>query len=478
MSEIPETNEPARAEGVPRPRDPESPEPTPGPQGPWGAASAPGAPMAGENAAPASGAGGQPPTGNYPPPGRAPSWGYPPGGPWSGGPATAKPSRSPWYRRSIAVAAVVAATVGAGVGIGHGLWSTGSSTPAAAFAPGSSSSGSGSTGVGSSGSGNSAGPSDASSIAAKVDPALVDINVTFSGQDSGAGTGIVLTSKGEVLTNNHVVEGATSISVTDIGNGKTYGATVVGYDRTDDVAVIQLTNASGLQTAKMGNSSNIPVGAGVVAIGNAGGTGGTPTATGGSVTALNTTITASDEITGTAENLTGLIETNAGIQPGDSGGSLVNSSGQVIGMDTAASQGYSLNSQTNQGFAIPINKALSIASQIESGRGSSTVHVGPTAYLGVLISTSNSSTSPYPGGDSNTSGALISGVVSGSPAATAGLSQGDVITSIDGHSVTSASDLTALLQQYKPGDSVQVGWTDSSAAAHTTTITLGSGPAQ
>ena len=427
------------------------------------------------------------------------------GGPGWSPPTPTPPARPRWYTRPIPVAALIAAAVGSSIGIGHALWPPSASPLATASAPGSSSQGSGSTnpfsgsgasgsgnsgsfgdgsgtsnpGNGSSSSGNSSGPSDVSSIASKVDGALVDINVTFNGQVAGAGTGIVLTSSGEVLTNNHVVEGATSISVTDVGNGRTCGATVVGYDPTDDIAVVQLTSASGLQTAKIATSSNLAVGDAVVAIGNAGGTGGTPTAAGGSITALNQAITASDQLSGTSENLTGLIQTNADVQSGDSGGSLVNSSGQVVGIDTAAAQGYSLSSQTNQGFAIPINKALSIASQIESGRGTSTVHVGPTAYLGVLVSTSSSYSGAF--GDqygNSTSGAVISGVVTGGPAARAGLSQGDVITSVGGHSVGSASDLSTLMQQYKPGDGVQVGWTDASGAAHTATITLGSGPAQ
>jgi len=127
--------------------------------------------------------------------------------------------------------------------------------------------------------------------------------------------------------------------VTDVGNNKTYTASVVGYDRTKDVAVLQLHNASGLTTATLGNSSNASVGEDVVGIGNAGGTGGTPSAVGGTVTALNQSITASDDGDGTSEQLSGLIETNADIQPGDSGGSLVNTSGDVIGMDTAASAG-------------------------------------------------------------------------------------------------------------------------------------------
>ena len=214
----------------------------------------------------------------------------------------------------------------------------------------------------------------------------------------------------------------------------------------------------------------------------------TPTATGGSITAVNQAITASDEGTGQSESLTGLIETDADIQPGDWGGALVDSSGEVVGVDTAASEGYSLSSQTTQGYAIPINAALSIASEIESGTASSTVHVGPTAYLGVLISASNSSAPQYSGGDlspyvgaagsAGTSGVVISQVVGGGPAANAGLTAGDVITSVGGQNVTTASELSSLVRRDKPGEQAQVGWTDNSGTAHTTTVTLGTGPAQ
>src|SRR6202050_697909 len=176
-----------------------------------------------------------------------------------------------------------------------------------------------------------------SQIAAKVDPGLVDVISTLGYQNAESeGTGIVLTSNGEVLTNNHVINGATSIKVTDIGNGKTYTAKVVGYTATQDVAVIQLQNASGLTVASLGNSSSVQNGDSVVALGNAEGKGGTPSVATGAVTGLNQSITASDELSGVNEQLTGLIEDNADIQPGDSGGSLVNSYGQVIGMDTVA----------------------------------------------------------------------------------------------------------------------------------------------
>jgi len=350
------------------------------------------------------------------------------------------------------------------------------------FGSGSSSSGSGSA-LPTAGSGA---PSNVSAIGAKVTPGIVDVNSTFSYQHAaGAGTGIVLTSTGEVLTNNHVVNGATSITVTDLGNGKKYTATVLGYDDSADVALIQLQNASGLATASIGNSSNATVGEAIVAVGNAGGTGGTPTSAGGSITGLNQSVNASDALDGISEQLTGLIGVNADVQPGDSGGPLVDSSGQVLGIDTAGSNGstfeFSGQSQPTEAFAIPINKAESIAKQIESGQGTSTIHVGATAFLGVMVGSPASDAGGIGGyfggsGGSTTSGATISGVVAGGTAANAGLVAGDVITSFDGQTVDSQTTLTHLLVPLHPGDKVELGWTDSSGTSHTTTVVLQSGP--
>ncbi|HKN96736.1 MAG TPA: trypsin-like peptidase domain-containing protein, partial [Pseudonocardiaceae bacterium] len=239
---------------------------------------------------------------------------------------------------------------------------------------------------------------DPSAVAKKVDPGLVDINTVLGYQNAeAAGTGIVLTPNGEILTNNHVVEGATSIKVTDVGNGRTYNASVVGFDRTEDIAVLQLVGASNLPTETLGDSSKVRVGDVVVGIGNAGGAGGTPSAAAGRVTALNQSITASDDSSGASEQLTGLIQTDANIQSGDSGGALVNSAGQVIGVDTAASGGFQFGGdgafgpggqgQRNghQGFAIPVDHAITIAHQIIGEKASNTVHIGPTAFLGVTV---------------------------------------------------------------------------------------------
>jgi S1-C subfamily serine protease len=367
--------------------------------------------------------------------------------------------------------------------IGHGVWRSG--TPAGLSTGnggnnnggifqnplgGNSGSGSGGSGSGSGGSGSSGGtPGNVGSISAKVAPDLVDINTALSYEhDEAAGTGIVLTSNGVVLTNNHVISGATSVSVTDVGNGHTYSGTVVGYDRVHDIAVIQLQNASGLQTASIASSGKVSVGDEVVGIGNAGGAGGTPSSAPGTVTALNQSITADDESNGTSEQLTGLIQTDCNIQQGDSGGALANASGQVVGIDTAASTSFQFqNSSNNQGFAIPINQALSIAGQIRSGQASADIHIGPTAFLGVLVDTTNSS-----------SGATLSSVVSGGPAANAGLAGGDTITTVGGKTVSSPSNLTLIISKYAPGDKVTIGWVDSSGASHQATVQLGSGPPQ
>jgi S1-C subfamily serine protease len=304
-----------------------------------------------------------------------------------------------------------------------------------------------------------------SSVAAKVDPGIVDINTVLGYQNAAAaGTGIVLSADGLVLTNNHVVAGATSISVTDIGNGQTYSASVVGYDRTQDIAVVKLSGASGLTVAPLGNSSTVRTGDSVVAIGNAGGTGGTPTAVAGAVTALDQPITAQDQSTGASEQLTGLIEVAAAIQPGDSGGPLATTSGQIIGMDTAASGSFRYQAAGGDGYAIPINQATTIAEQIEAGQASDVVHIGATAFLGIQT------------GGQGTGGATVLGALSGSPAEAAGLSRGDVIESLNGQTVHSPTTLTTLLDRYHPGDRLTIGWTDAAGQAHTTTVVATTGP--
>ena len=319
-----------------------------------------------------------------------------------------------------------------------------------------------------------------SQVVNKTDPGLVDVISTLGNQGGVAyGTGIVLTSSGEVLTNNHVVNGATSLKVRDIGNGRTYTASVVGYAESDDVAVIQLKNASGLRTATVGDSGTAGVGDKVVAIGNAQGQNGTPSVATGRVTALNQSITASDQGGGFSEKLTGLIETNANIQPGDSGGPLTNVHGQVIGVDTAASTGSSWqfsspSGGSTQAYAIPVNEALSVARQIEAGTSSSTVHIGATAFLGVEVPASGA----VPGMQGGRSGgAQVAGVVPGSAVARAGLTAGDTITALAGHTISSSSEIRTVLVQYHPGNKISISWTDQAGGSHRATIVLGAGPA-
>lgn len=314
-----------------------------------------------------------------------------------------------------------------------------------------------------------------SQIASQTDPGLVDIYTTLGYQQAqAAGTGMVLTSSGEVLTNNHVINGATSITARDIGNGRTYQAKVVGYDHSHDVAVIQLQGASGLQTVTLGDSGSTSPGQKVVALGNALGKGGTPAVATGHIASLGASITASDEGAGTSEQLTGLIHHNAGIQPGDSGGPLVNTAGQVIGINTAASQGTHFQGQQTQAFAIPINQAKSIADQIEAGTSSTTVHIGPTGLLGVQIMSADSAAA---NGIQAGAGATVAGVVSGTPAAGAGLTQGDVIVSVDGQSVSSPEQLQSALGQHHPGDSVTIGWQDQTGQTQSAIVVLANGPA-
>lgn len=304
---------------------------------------------------------------------------------------------------------------------------------------------------------------------------VIDTNLGYQG-GAAAGSGMVLTSSGTVLTNNHVIAGATTIQVVVPNTGHRYAARVVGYDRTKDVAVLRLSGASNLRTISV-NSSSAAVGEVVRAVGNAGGTGNLTSAR-GTVTGLNRSIVASDE-QGSSEQLTGLIETNAGVEPGDSGGPLLDRAGRVVGMDTAASASSSFASDASDAYAIPIGTALSIAKDIVGGKASATVHVGATAFLGVEVQPANDGLNGYGGyGYAGTAGALIAGVVPRGPAASAGLSAGDVITAIDGHTVSSADQVSPLILGKKPGTKIMVTYLDQDGASYATTVKLGTGPAQ
>jgi S1-C subfamily serine protease len=290
---------------------------------------------------------------------------------------------------------------------------------------------------------------------------VIDTNLAYE-YGSAAGTGIVLSSSGLVLTNNHVIRGATSVRVTDPSDGATFSTTVVGYSVSKDIALLQVRNPHGLQAASIGNSGDARVGQAVTAVGNAGGTGSLTTVT-GRVTGLGQAITVSDEHGG-SNRLLGMIETSAPLQPGDSGGPLL-LGGRVIGVDAAAGSGYG---GSGDGFSIPIDTAESIAHQIQSGQRSATVHVGPTAFLGVLLSPSGGAVA----------GAAVQDVVPGSAADKAGIQSGDVIIRAGGHTITTAASLQSVVLQASPGKPLQLRWTDAFGNVSTATVRPAAGPPQ
>ena len=305
--------------------------------------------------------------------------------------------------------------------------------------------------------------------AVAVPGGVVDVNTDLAyGSGAAAGTGMVLSSSGEVLTNNHVIRGAVTIRVVDPTSGRGFAATVLGYSVRDDVAVLQLQHASGLRAVTLGDSTRVHVGQHVTAYGNAGGVGGSPSASSGKVTALNRSIRVSDG-RGLFARLTGLIQVDASLQPGDSGGPLVDAAGRAIGMDTAASLGFDFESR-HDGFAIPINRALALAKQIEGRRASTTVHVGSTPFLGISVAPTPVTGAPR--------GPRVVGVAPDSPADRAGIAAGDTIIAIDGHSVADYSALTAALLRHNAGAVVAVRWVDGNGAPHVARVKTVAGPPQ
>jgi len=431
--------------------------------------------------------------------------------PWSGYGSTPPPPRS-GFGRTLAYVAVALLAAAAGAGVAVALNHTGSSSSASSPLGGSSGAQSNPFGNGntngngnanpfpSSGAGNGAnggsggtnagtGSLNASALAAQVDPGIVDVDSNLKYSDATAeGTGMVISSSGLVLTNNHVIDQATSVTATLVTSGKQYTAKVIGYDSTDDVALLQLVGASNLKTVTLSDSSKAKVNEAVLALGNAEGRGGLPSTAQGTIQALNQSIEASDEGANTTEKLHGMIETNAPIEQGDSGGPLVNGSGQVVGMDTAAnstSGGFGGYDESTTGFAIPINTAIAIADNIKAGKASSTVHIGLAGFMGVDAADAStpSECQGASGGDGFgglgggfsspvSSGALICEVFPDSPAASAGLASGDVITSVDGTTISSADGLTNETSNSHPGDQFAIGYVDQYGTKHSTTVTM------
>jgi serine protease Do len=309
-----------------------------------------------------------------------------------------------------------------------------------------------------------AAPVDPVAAADAVEPAVAQIDTEIHYQNAiGVGAGVVLDPGGQVLTNFHVVQGADRITATVAG--RTFDAELVGYDRTHDIAVLQLLGAGGLPTAPIGDSAQLVEGEPVVALGNARGTGAPLTREVGNITGFGRTVNAEDALTGSSDELTGLIEFAAPVVAGDSGGPVVNGAGQVVGITTAASVNFRLG-PGGEGFAIPINDAMAVAGQIRARVPSDSVHIGPPVLLGVGVRTA-----PRDG-----PGVLIQEVLRGGPAEQAGLMDGDILTVLDGTPLDSATTLTYVLDRHYPGDVVDLIWIDANGQERTGKATLSPGP--
>jgi S1-C subfamily serine protease len=365
-----------------------------------------------------------------------------------------------------------------------------------------------------SGSGASSARRDPEAVQRKVDPGLVDIVATLKyNGETAEGTGMIISPSGLVLTNNHVIDGATAVRATLVEPGrndtKIFVAEVVGYDVSDDVALLRLQGAAGLPTENFGNSSQVKLGTPVLALGNAEGRGGAKPAP-GIINALDRSIQASDEGSNTTESLKHMLQTDARIQQGDSGGALANNAGQVIGMITAANTVPSSpagSSGGTLGFAIPINSALAIARQIASGQASATVYIGLPGFLGVEVATSSSQDPRQEAADQEqaggrrdaaigscqtgsqqsalparvapiAAGALVVGVLCDTAASSAGMVPGDVITSVNGQPITTPASLMNTTARYHPGTVVTVQWVSLDGVQHTRQMRLGHGPAR
>ena len=342
------------------------------------------------------------------------------------------------------------------------LGSSGSSGTSASGSSGTS--GAGTSGAGASGSGASASGSTRA-VTAQQSQGIVLIAAQTSGGEA-AGTGMVLTSDGQVLTNYHVVEGSTRLQATVASTGEVYRATVVGHDASKDVALLQLDRATGLATITP-DADRVALGQPLTAVGNASG-GGELVAATGTVTGLDQQVTVDDDFGGT-ETLTGVIETDAGAVPGDSGGPMFDAQGEVLGMTTAGSQrvtrgprGTRATTTTTTSYAVPIADALAVVQQIRTGRESGTVQVGAKAYLGISVAQASS--------------LVVASVEAGGPAAAAGLDAGAQITSLGGTAVSTHAGLSAVLAQLDPGAKAKLTWVDASGAAHSAIVTLGSSP--
>ncbi|WP_068165206.1 S1C family serine protease [Rhodococcus phenolicus] len=313
-------------------------------------------------------------------------------------------------------------------------------------------------------------PPTAEELAARIVPAVVTLTAT-DGWTGVAGTGIVLTPDGLVLTNHHVVSGADEITAVSAATGLSYDVAVNGYDRAHDIAVVQLGSAQDLPVATLADTNPLLVGTAVTAFGNADG-GGVVVAAPGTIVATGRNVVVRDSADGSRHRLTGMLQSDAAIRPGDSGGPLVDEFGAVVGVNTAGAVGEDPadTATAPEAYAVPISAAMRVVDQIRSGTSGGTVHVGATPLLGVTVTTVRE--------DGENRGAEVLWVSFDSPADAAGLDIGDVITSFDGKPVGSHGDLETLLMAHAPGDSVRIGWHDRTGAPQTASVTVEAGPAR
>ncbi len=312
-------------------------------------------------------------------------------------------------------------------------------------------------------------------IARLVDPAVVDIDsvlATPSGPTNVAGTGMILTTTGEIVTNNHVVEGSTMIRVAVPGHRRRYLARFVGADPADDIAVIELRHARRLPMLRLTGAKSPAHGEKVVAIGNSLGVGGPPSLSAGEVIGTGRSIVATSETGTDAEHLEGLVESSATLAPGDSGGPLVDTAGRVVGMNTASSP-VAASIDAPAGFAIPAAEIDAVAARIESLKAGDGIVVGKQAYLGIEGRTLR----PHESGALATGSVQITQMEPDTPAALIRLEPGDLITAINGHPTTSMAVLARLIDSSRPGDRVTVALdVDGSRQVRSTHLVAGPAP--
>lgn len=413
--------------------------------------------------------------GSFPPPGGTPQFGgQPPLGSTQPPLASAQPAGAPaatttrqrshtGARATLIGVAVAALAVTSGIGgglIGASLSDSSTATSSDSSLSPHATSQTASDRAGSADNGGNLG--SVQDVAAKVLPSVVSV-VAMGAQSESEGSGVVLTASGLILTNNHVIDGATTLTV-QFNDGTTAAATVVGADPTDDLAVLKASGVSGLTPAALGSSADVQVGQQVVAIGSPLGL--SATVTTGIVSALNRPVrteqAASEQSQGTVLNA---IQTDAAINPGNSGGPLVDMDGRVIGINSAiASLSQSMDGQAGSigvGFAIPIDQAYRIAQEI--------IDTG-TASHAVLGATVTDAVDRQRG---ITTGAQIASVTDGGGAAAAGLKAGDVVTKVGSVPIESADALVATIRSSEPGSKVQVTYVRD-GAPHTIAVTLGS----